>query len=200
MYFTQYKYLVSDIFCASLHIFFSEFLFPYIASAAPLAFYSCPRGSHLMPIEDCFQLLSYVWIFMTPWTAVHQASLSFTISRSLLKLMFVESVKLSNHLILCPFSCCLQSFPASGSFPMSQVFSFASGGQSIGASTSASVLPMNIQGNHLGLAELISSLSKGLSRVFSSTIVQFESINSSMFSFLYGPTQSSCVVGRLFTV
>ena len=67
-----------------------------------------------------------------------------------------------------PFSSCPQSFPASGSFPMSQLF--LSGGQSIGAS--ASVLPMNIQGwFHSGLPGLISLLSKGLSRVFSSTTI-----------------------------
>ena len=65
------------------------------------------------------------------------------------------------------FSFCLQSFPASGYFPLSQLF--ASGGQSIGASTSASVLPMNIQDwLPLGLTALIS---KGLSRVFSSTTI-----------------------------
>ena len=69
------------------------------------------------------------------------------------------------------FSLCLQSFPASGSFSMSQLF--ASGGQSIRSSASASVLPMKIQGWFpLGLIGLISSLSKGLSRVFSSTTVQ----------------------------
>ena len=68
------------------------------------------------------------------------------------------------------FSSCLQSFPASGSFLMSWVF--ASGGQSPGASASASVLPMNVQGWFpLGLTGLISLLSKGLSRVFSSTTV-----------------------------
>ena len=71
---------------------------------------------------------------------------------------------------VAPFSC-PQSFPVSGSFPISQFF--ASGGQSIGASASASVLPMNIQGWFpLGLTGLISLLSKGLSRVFSSTTVQ----------------------------
>ena len=70
-----------------------------------------------------------------------------------------------------PFSSCLQSFPASGSFPVSQLF--ASGGQSIGASASASVLLMNIQDWFpLGLTGLISLLSKGLFRVFSSTTVQ----------------------------
>ena len=89
------------------------------------------------------QLLSHVQLCATPWTAAQQAFLSFTIFRSLLKLMSIESVMPSNHLILCcPFSFCLQSFPVSGSFPMSQLFK--SGGQIIGAS--ASVLPMDIQG------------------------------------------------------
>ena len=70
-----------------------------------------------------------------------------------------------------PFSSCLQSFPASGSFLMSWLF--ASGGQNIGVSASASVLPMNIQGWFpLWLTGWISLLSKGLSRVFSSTTVQ----------------------------
>ena len=70
-----------------------------------------------------------------------------------------------------PFSSCLQSFPASGSFPMSQFF--ASGGQSIGASASASVPPINIHGWFpLELTGLISLLSKGLSRIFSNTTVQ----------------------------
>ena len=87
---------------------------------------------------------SPVRLFETAWTAAPQASPSITNSRSLLKLMSIESVMPSNHLILChPFSFCLQSFPASGSFPMSQFF--VSGGQNIGASASISVLPMNIQ-------------------------------------------------------
>ena len=83
-----------------------------------------------------------------------------------------------------PFSSCLQSFPASGSFPVSQFFT--SGGQSIGASASASVLPINIQDWFpLGFTGLISLQSKGLSRVFSNT--QFKSINSLVLSFLYSP-------------
>ena len=70
-----------------------------------------------------------------------------------------------------PFSSCLQSFLASGSFPMSQVFT--SGGQSIGVSASTSVLPMNTQDwSPLGLTSLISLQSKGLSRVFSNTTVR----------------------------
>ena len=90
------------------------------------------------------QSLSRVWLFVTPWTAAHQASLSITNFRSLLKLMSTVSVMPSNHLILCrPLLPCLQSFPASGSFPMSQLFT--SGGQSIGVSASESVLPMNSQ-------------------------------------------------------
>ena len=101
----------------------------------------------------------------TPWAAAHP-------SQSLLKLMSIESVMPSNHLIFCvPFSSHLQSFPASGSFPMSQFF--ASGGQSTGVSASASVLPMNIQDwLPLGLTGWISLQSKGLSRVFSNTTVQ----------------------------
>ena len=83
-----------------------------------------------------------------------------------------------------PFSSCLQSFPASGSFSMSQFF--ASGGQSIGVSASTSVLPMNIQDWFpLGLTDLISLQSKGLSRVFSNTTVQkhqFFSAQSSLWS------------------
>ena len=90
------------------------------------------------------QSLSRVQLFETPWTAAHQASLSFTIAQSLLKLMSIESVMPSSHLILCrPLLSCLQSCPASGSFQMSPFFT--SGDQSIGASALASVLPMNIQ-------------------------------------------------------
>ena len=80
-----------------------------------------------------------------------------------------------------PFSSCLQSFPASGSFPMSQFFT--SGGQSIGVSASASVLPMNIQDWFpLGLTDWISLQSKGLSRVFSNTTVQKHQFSSAQLS------------------
>ena len=69
------------------------------------------------------QSLSHVWLFATSWIAARQASLSITNSQSLLKVMSIKSVMPSNHLILCcPFSSCLQSFPASGSLPMSQRF------------------------------------------------------------------------------
>ena len=109
------------------------------------------------------QLFSHVQLFATPYTAAHQAFLSITNSWSLFKLMSIESVMPSNHLsLVIPFSSCLQSFPASGSFPMSQFF--ASGGQSIGVSASISVLPMNIQDWFpLGLTGLITMQSMELS-------------------------------------
>ena len=77
------------------------------------------------------QPLSHFWLFVTPWAAALQASLSITNSQSLLKLMSFESMMPSNHFILCcPFSSSLQSYLASGSFQVSQLF--ASSGQSIG--------------------------------------------------------------------
>ena len=106
----------------------------------------------------------------TPWTAAHQASLS-SESRTLLKLMSIELVMPFSHLILCYPLLLPSIFPSIRVFSISQFF--ASGGQSIGASASASVLPMNIQDWFpLGLTGLISLLFKGLSRVFSSTTVQ----------------------------
>ena len=118
------------------------------------------------------QSLSCIWLSATPWTAAHQASLSFTISWSFLKLMSNELVMLSNHLSLClSLRFCLQSFSASGSFLMDH--HYTSGGKSIGASASASVLPTNNQDWFpLGLTGWISLQSKGLSRVFSNTTVQ----------------------------
>ena len=117
--------------------------------------------------------LSCVQLFVIPWTAAHQASLSCTMSQSLLKLMSIFFSHQCHPTILSSvvwFSC-LQSFSASGSFPMSRFF--ASGGQSIEVSASASVLPMNIQDWFpLGLTGLISLQSKRLSRVFSNTTVQ----------------------------
>ena len=130
------------------------------------------------------QSFSHVWLFAAPWTEVCQASLSITNSRTLLKLMSIKSEMPSNHLILChPLLLLPSIFPAFWSFSMSQFFS--SGGQSSGASASALVLPMNIQEWFIS----ISLQSKGLSRVFSKTTVQ--SINSSVFSLLYGPTLTS---------
>ena len=91
-----------------------------------------------------------------------------------------------------PFSSCPQSLPASGSFPMSQLFT--SGGRSIGVSALASVLPMNIQDwSPLGWTGWISLHSKGLTRVFSNTTVgaSIKSINFLALSFLHSPTLAS---------
>ena len=123
------------------------------------------------------QPLSHVQLFATPWTAAHQASLSFfTISRTLLKLISIESVMPSNHLILCyPLLLLPSIFPSIRVFPMRQFF--ASGGQSIGVLASASVLPINIQGWFpLGWTSWIPLQSKGLSRVFSNATVSKVSI------------------------
>ena len=108
---------------------------------------------------------------MTPWTAAQQASLSSTspgvCSNACPLSQWCHPTILSS---VVPFFSHLQSFPASGSFPVSQLFT--SGGQSVGVSASASVLPMNIQDWFpLGWTGWISLLSKGLSRVFSSTTV-----------------------------
>ena len=131
------------------------------------------------------QPLSHVQLFATLWIAACQASLSIT------KFMSIELMMPSNDLSLCHhhlFSSCPQSFPTSGSFPMNQFFT--SGGQSIGVSASASVLPMNFLGWFpLGLTGLISLLSRELSRIFSSTVVQ--SIDSSVLSLLHGATLTS---------
>ena len=126
---------------------------------------------------------------VTPWTAASQASLSITNSCSLLKLMSIESVIPSSHLNLCHPLLLLPPIP-----PRIRVFSNESTlcmkCQSTGVSASASVLPMNIQGWFpFGLIGLISLLSKGLSRVFSSTTVQKHQLFS--VSLLYGSTLTS---------
>ena len=135
-----------------------------------------------------FQLLLFRCQVMSnslqPWTVECQASLSFTISWSLLKLMCIESVMLSNHLVLC---CALLLLPSI--FLSIRVFSNESALRIRWPEywSLASVLPMNIQGWFpLGLTGLISLPSKGLSRVFSSTT--FECINSSALCLLYGQT------------
>ena len=132
---------------------------------------------------------SHAQLFVTPWTAKYQASVSIANSQSLLRLMCIESwchPTISSSTI--SFSSHLQSFPASGSFPMRQFF--ASVGQSIGASDSASVLPMNIQDWFpLGWTSWISLQSKGLSRVFSNPTVQKQQF--SVLSFCFTPTLTS---------
>ena len=115
------------------------------------------------------QLLSCEQLFSTPWSAALQASLSFTISQSLLRFMSIESVMLSNHVILCHSLHILPSIFASIRV-FSNELAFHLRGKNIGVSASAPVLPMNIQSwFSLGSTGLISLKSKGLSRVFSST-------------------------------
>ena len=123
-------------------------------------------------VSQSVQSLSRVRLFATPWTTARQASLSITNSRSLPNSFPLNQwchLTISSSVV--PFPSCLQSFPASGSFQMSQLFT--SGGQNIGVSASTSVLPMNTQDWFpLGWTGWISLHFKGLSRVFSNTTVQ----------------------------
>ena len=142
------------------------------------------------PVQfSSLQSLSPVQLLLTPWTAACQTFLSITTSRSLPKLMSIELVMSPNHLIICrPLLLLPSVFPSIRVFPRSQFF--ASGGQSIGVSASASVLPMNIQDCFpLVLTGWISSQSKGLSRVSSNTTVQKPQFLA--LSFLYSPTLTS---------
>ena len=145
-------------------------------SQKPVLINRCPPPAYHQAwfiFSKCFSVqVSRVRLFATPWTAAHQASLSIPTSGA-----YSNSCPsnwwchptISSSVV--PFSSRLQSFPASGSFPMSQFFS--SGGQSIGVSTSASVLPMNIQDWFpLAWTGWISLQSKELSSVFSNSTVQ----------------------------
>ena len=139
--------------------------------------------------HPCCHSINQSCLFVIPWTAAHQASLSFTIHQSLLKLMSNESVMPSNHLILC---CPLLLLPSM--FPIVNVFSnkltLTSGSQSMGASASASVLPMNIKDwSPLGLTDLIFLQSKELSGVFSKITIQKH--HFSVISLLNVPTLTS---------
>ena len=128
------------------------------------------------------QLLSPVRLFATPWIAARQASLSIPtpgVYPNSCSSSWWCRPNISSSVIL--FSFCPQSLPASGSFPMSQLF--ASGGQNVGVSDSASVLPMNTQDwSPLRWTGWISLQSKRLSRVFSNTTVQKHQFFSSQLS------------------
>ena len=122
--------------------------------------------------DSSVQVLSRVWLFATPWITARQASLSITNSgvhsNSRPSSRWCHPAISSS---VVPFSSSPQSLPASGFFPMRQLFAW--GGQNIGVSASASVLPMNTQvWSSLGWTGWISLQSKGLSRVFSNTTVQ----------------------------
>ena len=117
-----------------------------------------------------------------PWIAARQASLSITISRSSLRLTSIESVMPSSHLILCrPLLLLLPISPSTGSFPVSQLFTW--GGQSTGISASASFPPKKSQGwSPSEWNGWISLQSKGLSKVFSNTTVQKHQFFGAQFS------------------
>ena len=143
------------------------------------AFISSP---YLTLVFSLFQLLNRIWLFVTPWIAARQASLSITISRSSLKLTSIKSVMppaIPSSVV--PFSFCPQSLPAPESFPMSQLFAW--GGQSTGVSALASFLPKNTQEwSPSEWTGWISLQSKGLSRVFSNTTVQKHQFFGAQFS------------------
>ena len=135
--------------------------------------------------NDIVQTLSRVQLFVTPWVAL-------LLCPPLSPRVCSNSCPLSQWCYLTisssvtPISFCLQSFPESGSFPVSWIL--ISEGQSIGASASASVLPKNIQGGFpLGLIGMISLQSKGLSRVFS--LPQLKEISSLVLTLLCDPTR-----------
>ena len=144
---------------------------------------------YVYSMEYSVQSLSRVRLFATPWNAARQASLSITNSCSLFKPMSIESMMPSSHLILCcPFSSCLQCLPASGSFPMSQLFT--SDGQ---------VLEFQLQHQSFQWTPRTDLLWDGLvgspcsprDSQESSPAPQFKSINSSALSFLHSPTLTS---------
>ena len=169
--------MTSDIFCSTSFVIRS--LKRLISDNVPLCFLL----SLALPTQRVVvQLLSRVWLFAAPWTAACQVCCPALLLAFAQPHVHWVSDAISSS--AAPFSFGLQSFPASGSFPVSQ--RFASGGQCIGTSTLASVLPMNIQGWFLlGLTGLISLLSRELSRVSSSTTVrkhQFFGAHPSLWS------------------
>ena len=137
------------------------------------------------------QLLSRVWCFATPWTAARQPSLSIPtpgVHPNPRPSSQWCHPAISSSVV--PSSSCLQSFPTSGSFQMSQLFT--SGGQSIGISASTSVLLVNTQDwSPLGWTDWISLQSKGLSRAFSNTTVQKHHFFGVQLSFLCSLTLTS---------
>ena len=154
----------------------------------------------LGPRFSSVQSLSRVQLFVTPWTAACQASLSITKSRSLLKLMSNKSVMPSSHLILCcPLLLLPSIFPIIRVFYDESVF-FTSGGQSIGVSASATVLPVNIQDwFSLGWTGWITLLSKGLWRVFSNITVQSINFQYSAF-FIVQLSHPYMITGKIIAL
>ena len=145
----------------------------------------CIKEEQGLPMWFCsVQLLSHVWLFVTPWTAAHQASLSITNSRSFLKFMSIESVMLSNHLILYRLLLLLPSiFPSTGVFSNESVLCIK---WPTYWSFSFSISPSNEYSGLISFRidwfDLLAV--QGAPRFFPAP--QFKSINSSVFSFLYG--------------
>ena len=139
------------------------------------------HGKFKLRIICCAQSFSYVWLFVTPWTAACQASLCFTVSWSLLKLMSIESVMLYNQLVICrPLLLLPSIFPSIRFFSNELTLHIR---WPNGVSASASVLPMSIQDWFPSrLTGLISLQSKELSRVFSKTTVQKHQFFSTQLS------------------
>ena len=176
-------------------------VYTYLAQCLASKYFYNKSIKSIWILLDSVQSLSHVRLFVIPWTAVRQASLSITNSWRLLKLMSIESVMPSNHLILChPLLLLPSVFPRIRVFPVSQLFT--SGGQSIGVSASTSVLPMNIQDwSPLGWTDWISLQSKGLWRVFSNNTIQKHQFFNSAFlivqlSHLYMTTGKTVALTR----
>ena len=153
----------------------------FVGIYLPSIFLSWKRGSkyYLLRFRSSVKFSSVTQSSPTIWDPMNHSTPGFPVHHQL-----PESTQTHVHWVgdalssyVIPFSSCPQSFPASGSFQMSQLF--ASGGQSIGVSASASVLPMNTQDwSPLGWTCWISLQSKGLSRVFSNTTVQKHQFSS----------------------
>ena len=137
----------------------------------------------VLPINQPVQLLSRVWLFVSPWIAARQAFLAITNSRSPSSQWCHPAISSS----VVPFSFCPQSLPASESFPMSLLFAW--GGQSTGVSALASFLPKYSQGRSSD--GLVGYPCSPRDSQESSPTPQFKSINSSALSFLHSPTLTS---------
>ena len=151
--------------------------------------FSCLTILHLCPLclVLVLKLLSCVWLFVTPWTATCQASLSFTISQCLLKLMSIESMMPSNHLILChPLLLLPSIFPSIRVF--SKQFAFCIKWPKYWSFSISNSLSKEYSGLVFFRIDLVWSLCSPRDFQEPSPSPQFKSISSSALSFLYGPT------------
>ena len=145
--------------------------------------FSVPVSYIILIVVVIGQLLSCVQLFATPWTAAHQASLSFPISWSLLKLMFFELVMLSNHLILCH-----SPSPLPSVFPSIRVFFNESALCIRWPKYCSFSLSINSSSEYSGLISFRIDWFDLLAVQESSPTPQFKNINSLVLSFLYSPT------------